>query len=466
MEKAKYSLENNDFSLWPKATDNENTTDVGWLLYSTRAQDEERLSGLLSELIGENIGVKWKPVRSSMGSNRKKERMAPEEKTKALHVECGVDRLHEVREKLTKWYSSSSNSFPDGTKMRLVPTLTSVTSLSNRSKFASCLARQAALNAGLASAVTREISTNLLLDRKDPSTQKSFRQILMEITPKDKPGTSLFHTIDKQFKSDIIVNFQFHPDHASEAHNLIAGLVPFLKDNGHAYHLKMFNLEALQRQAKARWNQETREADSETDAELANLLAEDDDLNFTNEPTLEKPDRSELLEGNETDSIVSVQIPPVSSEHIPQIGREDDSVSTFHPGAPIILTKDSSSEEEQEETEAMRRPTGILRTSRQPEIDVISRISTSDSNTRISSLESNISAMEKAFKEEISKLQHQATLQATAQLSHGNMLTEILSMLKQTNLIREFNNIPNQSEEANHPQTEVAGDSSGVAGQG
>ena len=114
----------------------------------------------------------------------------------------------------------------------------------------------------------------------------------------------------------------------------------------------------------------------------------------------------------------------------------------------------------------MRRPTGILRTPRQLEIDAISRISNSDSNTRISSLESNISAMEKAFKEEISKLQHQATLQATAQLSHGNMLTEILSMLKQTNLIREFNNIPNQSEEANHPQTEVAGDSSGVAGQG
>jgi len=87
----------------------------------------------------------------------------------------------------------------------------------------------------------------------------------MEINPKDKPGTPLFHTIDRQFKSDAIVNFQFHPDHASEAHNLIAGLVPFLKDNGHAFHLKMFKPEALQRQAKARWSPETREADSETD---------------------------------------------------------------------------------------------------------------------------------------------------------------------------------------------------------
>jgi len=57
-DKAKYSLENNDLSLWPKASDNENSTDVGWLMYSTRAQDKERLSALLSKLTGENIGVK------------------------------------------------------------------------------------------------------------------------------------------------------------------------------------------------------------------------------------------------------------------------------------------------------------------------------------------------------------------------------------------------------------------------
>jgi len=426
MVKVKYSLENNDLGLWPKATDNENTIDAGWLLYSTRAQDEERLSSLLSELIGENIGVKWKPVRSSTGSARRKDQAAPEEKTKALHVECGVDRLHEVREKLTRWYSSNSTRFPDGTKMCLVPTITSVTSISNKSTFASCLARQAALNAGLASVVTREISTNLLLDRKDPSTNKSFRQVLMEISPKDSPGTTLFHTIDRQFKSDVIVNFQFHPDHASEAHNLIAGLVPFLKDNGHAYHLKMFTPEALQRQAKAKWNQETREADSETDAELANLLAEDDDLNYTNEPTLEK---SRNIEVNEPDPIVAVQTSPLSPEHIPKMGREEDLVSTFHPGATINLTEDSGSEEDQANQEATSSPTEALRTSQTPDFDAVSRISTSDSATRISLLESNISEMEKAFREEINKLQYQALQQAKAQSSHGTMLTKILSIM-------------------------------------
>jgi len=67
MDKVHYSLENQSFSLWPKASDNENAVDLGWLLYSTRQQDEERLAALLSALTGDNLGVKWKPVRTSSG---------------------------------------------------------------------------------------------------------------------------------------------------------------------------------------------------------------------------------------------------------------------------------------------------------------------------------------------------------------------------------------------------------------
>jgi hypothetical protein len=149
------------------------------------------LSSLLSRLTGENLGVKWKSIRANNANIKKKDQPA-EEKVKALHVECAVECLQEVKDKLNRWYSSSSTRFPDGTKMRLIPTISSVTSLDNRVKFASCLARQAALTAGLASTATREISTNLLLDKKDPSTNKSFRQILMEITPENKPGLTLF----------------------------------------------------------------------------------------------------------------------------------------------------------------------------------------------------------------------------------------------------------------------------------
>jgi len=40
-----------------------------------------------------SLGVKWKPIRSSNASIRKKDQPPPEEKVKALHVECVVDCL-------------------------------------------------------------------------------------------------------------------------------------------------------------------------------------------------------------------------------------------------------------------------------------------------------------------------------------------------------------------------------------
>jgi len=442
------------------------------LLYSTRSQDEERLTALLSKVTGENIGVKWKPIRANTFSSRKKEKQDPEETVRALHVECAVDRLQEVWDKLNIWYSSASTKFPDGTKMRLVPTITSVTSLSNKTKFASCIARQAALNAGLASAITREISTNLLLDQKDPTTKKTFREVLMGITPEKKTGTTLFHTIDKQFKSDSIVNFQFHPEHASEAHNLIAGLVPFLKDTGHMFHLKMFTPEALNRQAKARWNATTREADSETDMELANLLAEDDDLNFTDEPTMEKPTLEEKQDS--PDSVVTMNIPSFPSEHIPSMAQDEDSISTFHPGRVVNLTEENelAKAATQERMLNQTPPAGIFKTSKQQESDGMSKMSMSDSASRISSLETELSSMHKNFKGAIEQLQSQAQDHAIAQVHQSSLLEEIIRMLRQNNIsapnltIPSSTNPSNMSEAANHPQTSIAGNPTGVAGHG
>ncbi len=77
------------------------------------------------------------------------------------------------------------------------------------------------------------------------------------------------------------------------------------------FHLRMFNPDALNRQAKAKWNAITREADSETDMELTNLLAEDDDLNFTNEPTLEKEINQATMEN---EPVVTMNIPEFPSE--------------------------------------------------------------------------------------------------------------------------------------------------------
>jgi len=88
--------------------------------------------------------------------------------------------------------------------MRLVPVFSSVLSMNNRTKFASYLARQAALSAGLGTCTTWEMSTNLMLDKIDPISRRLFRELMMSITPENS-STPLFHTLDKQWQSENLV---------------------------------------------------------------------------------------------------------------------------------------------------------------------------------------------------------------------------------------------------------------------
>jgi hypothetical protein len=152
---------------------------------------------------------------------------------------------------------------------------------------------------------------------------------------------------------------------------------------------------------------------------------------------------------------------------MPTMQAEDDSVSTFHPGKTINLTNKPDSDEDSSTPNQKPALVSILRTTRGIESDTMSKTSISDSASRISSLDTELSAMDKAFREELGKLQSQALAQAESQLLHGSMLSEILSTLKQLNLPTEVLISPlNTAEEANPPQTVDAGGSLGVAGHG
>jgi hypothetical protein len=112
--------------------------DFGWLLYSTRQQDEDRIAEMVSSLIGEKIGAKWKPIRTTDGSNRTKE-SNNSARVYALHLECAADKAQEAHQKLSIWYGSASQRFPDGSKMRLVPPFNTILSSGNRQKYASLI---------------------------------------------------------------------------------------------------------------------------------------------------------------------------------------------------------------------------------------------------------------------------------------------------------------------------------------
>jgi hypothetical protein len=73
--------------------------------------------------------------------------------------------------------------------------------------------------------------------------------------------------------------------------------------------------------------------------------------------------------------------------------------------------------------------------------------------------------MNKTFRAELSKLQSQAIQQATAQTYQASLLSEIIEILRKTNIEASPSN-SNPSDEANHRPTVDAGDSPGVVGLG
>jgi hypothetical protein len=129
MDKARLALTKLDYGLFPKACDHEETSDVGWLLYSTHQQDEERMSEMISKLVNKNVGVKWRPIHYNDRSHKEPGDNPP--RTYALHLEASTNKAVDIRLKLSQWYGSSSRSFPDGTKSRLVPPFQTMLSFSH-----------------------------------------------------------------------------------------------------------------------------------------------------------------------------------------------------------------------------------------------------------------------------------------------------------------------------------------------
>jgi hypothetical protein len=467
MEKARYSLENQAFSLWPKASDLESATDLGWLLYSTRQQDEERLTMLLSQLSGETIGVKWKPIRTTDGSNRKKDKLDDSTKTYALHLECAADRVIHARNKLLTWYGSNSKQFPDGTKMRLVPPFTSVLSLHNRSKYASLIARQSALLSRLATSSTWEMSTNLMIDRPDPKTATSLRQILMQVESIVFPGTPLFHTIDKQWRSENVLNFSFLPENDSDARTVIAGLIPLIRDTCDPWYLTMFTNEAKLRHASSKWDAESRQVYSAEEGEIEEFLAVDDEMNKTDEPTADRPRKFFRDE-----SYITINVPKVADGPKQTIYNDVDSVSTFHQVSqvdpPAQTSKPQPSISITTSTTVPSSSSNTLHINLDDqEAEAISKLS--DTASRISFLESNISGLQSSFSCALREMQSQSAAQASQQSKTDATLSMILQMLQSQHITHPSSTgrstVPLPG--ANDPlQQTPSGDPSGAAGSG
>jgi hypothetical protein len=471
MEKTRHSLENQAFSLWPKASDHELATDVGWLLYSTRQQDETRIAEMLSQLSGETIGAKWKAIRTTTGSNHSKDKDDSSSRVYALHLECAADCAQEARKKLSKWYGSASKKFPDGSKMRLVPPFNTILSTGNRQTYASLIARQSALNSRLGTGTTWEFSTNLMLDRPEPTTGHSLRDVIMAIPSQVFPGTPLFHTIDKQWRSETGVTFTFLPENDSDARSIIAGLIPFLRHTAPPWYMNMFTTEAKYRHASSKWDQATRQVFSVAEFEIDEFLADDDEYNKTDEPTAERPNRSSQAD----ESYIQVQVPIIiDPEDSLKMYEDDDSVSTFHqmghpshasisPSKTFTPKIISNPPSVLDSSVSNSKPTDI---NYQDEDESVSKLS--DTQSRLSTMEQDIKHMHSSFQQTLAELKLQSQQQASKQSLYDATLSEILNLLKQSKVTTSSaEDTLDSSARANTPeQLNPTGGSSGAAGSG
>jgi hypothetical protein len=90
--------------------------------------------------------------------------------------------------------------------MRLFPPYNTILSTANKGKYATLIACQAALSACIGVGTTWEFTTNLLLDRPEPKTKISIRQILMSLQSQTCTGKPVFHTIDKLWHSEMLLH--------------------------------------------------------------------------------------------------------------------------------------------------------------------------------------------------------------------------------------------------------------------
>lgn len=164
----KYKLAGLEMGLWPRPTDHEQVSDIGWFLYSSRYQDEMRVAEMLSDALGIRVGARWRQIKTTDTNRRNQNANDPENVIRALHIEGPSHRIYDIKERLAHLYGSSTTAFIDGTKMRLIPPFNSVISASDKGKYGAVVARQAAFIARLASGTSFEFASNLILDRPHP----------------------------------------------------------------------------------------------------------------------------------------------------------------------------------------------------------------------------------------------------------------------------------------------------------
>ncbi len=153
--------------------------------------------------------------------------------------------------------------------MQLIPPLDALSYGNKQENYGAALAKPASFVSKMGRGTSWELTSNLILDKKEPTTGISLRQIIMAIPSSNHPNYPLFHCVNKGWKEGSTIVFHFLPSNESEARMYISGLIAYLRATTLPWYLDLFKPVARSRSHGTSWDPVTRQITSLMDSNFS-----------------------------------------------------------------------------------------------------------------------------------------------------------------------------------------------------
>ena len=296
------------------------TSEIGWLVYSTWQMEADVLAQAIEDTINIPIGLRWKQI-----SMNNRERVPLEQQVKALHIEVASENRMIAQKALLATYGRrNTGAYPNGIRLRFALPLHTAHNLNAKSKLERLRARQQCWLNTYEKGFSWEITQ---LDHPVGKKLPTLRQSLLSIMSKTNPAFPLFHSIDRSNYKEAGVCFQFLPELADEARMTISNLVPMMKHAYGEHVLQLFSPSAIDRMEGCQWDQEKEMVIGALDEEISYLEEADPmkDMLMQKQPATNSTNTSNTtpnIERPNPQSNIFTQ-PPIFN------GSDNDSVSTL-----------------------------------------------------------------------------------------------------------------------------------------
>ena len=200
----------------------EDSTEIGWLLYTTREMNAGAMADEIGDLVGVQVGLRWKVIDINV-----KGKIPDSQKVNALVVEVETEYRWESQQSLIKYFGRHRKDickYPNGVRVRFVKNRRDALNASERGKLDRLRSHQQLFLSKIQSYETWDI---LQLDYSSgPAGTHTLRQMIMGLTVDE--DTPLFHNVDLDWKGVGYV-FQFSPELKAQAECTIHTLLPLLQ---------------------------------------------------------------------------------------------------------------------------------------------------------------------------------------------------------------------------------------------